>query len=446
MSTKSLLWLWLLQEIVVENTKQECETVFSMTGIKVSTVPYLNESCMFLSGMSSGPHGQTFAPAHEFGSVDVSNQVCYKFCSPHKSVYSALQCEHRVCFGSRSGIPANPVPCNVKCPGNYFQFCGDDSWYTFNLIYLCMASVEAICSGMPEPVGNNMPMSTTVCLDYFNEIVPFISMFSSRQYLASHELVCDFPLRKCVVRQRYFEIKCASVSHVAHAKVQSLCEERTENSWCGIKCFEVYTIASNTLRCKAVDFKTALGTWPGNVSCTSKSCGVPPSLANTLHTSAERHNLDTITYNCKSGYSSNGLRYGKKEFLFGCKSDGTSDVPHLTCQPINCILEDGPTAKMIEFSGGSLDPNEWLKYQFGGGHTLSGTPDPFDPFTVRCLDGGHTMTDGDHAMTHCKSVQCGDPPVTAYATPLGDDFVTIAYGKQVDVWVEARRLPREGAR
>ena len=62
-SMKSLLRLWLLREIVAENTEAECQTVFCTTGIKVPMVPYLNESCMSLSGMSSGLHGQTSAPA-----------------------------------------------------------------------------------------------------------------------------------------------------------------------------------------------------------------------------------------------------------------------------------------------------------------------------------------------------------------------------------------------
>ena len=252
---------------------------------------------------------------------------------------------------------------------------------------LWVAPVEAICSGMMEPVGNNMPTYTTVCLDYSNEIVLCISTCPSGQHLSSHELVCDFPLRKCVVRQRRFETKCASVSHVAHAEVQSLCQERTENSGCDVKCIEEYTIAS--------------------------------------HTSVERHYLDTVTYICKSGYSLNGLRYGKKEFFLGCKSDGTYDVPHLTCQLINCILEDAPTAKVIEFSG-----HEWLKYQFGEGHTLSGIPDSSDPFTVTCLDD-------DHTMTHCKPVQCGEPPVIAHATPFGGCSVTITYRKQVTYQREA---------
>ena len=107
----------------------------------------------------------------------------------------------------------------------------------------------------------------------------------------------------------------------------------------------------------------------------------------------------------KSGYSPNGLRYGEKEFLLRCKFDGTYAFPHVTCQPINCILEDALTAKMIELSDGPLPnsspvllgSNEWLKYQCGESHTFSGIPDSFDLFTVTCLDG-------DHAMTYRKSV------------------------------------------
>ena len=258
--------------------------------------------------------------------------------------------------------------------------------YPFHLMYLWVALVKAICSGLPEPT------STTVCLDYFNEIVPCISTCPSGQHLASHELVCDCPLRKCVVRQRCFEIKCAIVSHAAHAKAQLLCQEGTENSECDIECIEGYTI----------------------------------------------HFLDSVTCIFKIGYSLNGLRYGKKEFLLGCKCHGTYEVPHLTCEPINCTRENTPIAKMIGFSGEFLPSsspvvlcsNKWLKYQCGEGHTLSGIPDSFDLFTMTCFDG-------DHTMTHCKSAQCEDPPVIAYATPLGDRFVTITYGKHVEYQPEA---------
>ena len=178
-----------------------------------------------------------------------------------KSICSALQCDHRVCFGSHSGIPVNPVPCNVNCPGNSSQLCSGDSWYTFHLMYLWVAPVEVICSGMPEPVGNNVPVSTTICLDYSDEIVPCISTCLGGQHPASHKLVCDFPLTKCVVRQRCFEIKRASVYHVAHAEAQSLCHDWTENSACDIKCIKLHTIASNTLKCEAADFKN----WTGDL-------------------------------------------------------------------------------------------------------------------------------------------------------------------------------------
>ena len=251
---KSLLWLWSLREIVIES-----EIVFRVTGFKVSMVPYLNESCMSLSGMSSGPHGQTSAFAHEFSSVNMINEVCYKSFSPYKNIYGALQRDHRVYFDSHLGNPTDSALCNVTCPGNSSQFCGGDSWHTFHLMYLWVAPVEAIRFEMQDPVGNNMPRSTTVCL-YFNEIFPCISTCPSGQHLASHELFCDFPLRKRVVRQICFDIKCASVYHVAHAEVQSLCQEGTENSRYDVKCIEGYTIASNTFKRKAVDLKTALGT------------------------------------------------------------------------------------------------------------------------------------------------------------------------------------------
>ena len=110
-----------------------------------------------------------------------------------------------------------------------------------------------------------------------------------------------------MVQQRCFEIERASVSLVAHAEVQSLCQEWTENSGCDIKCIERYTIASDTLKYKAVDVETAVGIWAGNVSCIPKLCGVPPSIANISHTSVERYYLDFVAYNCKSGYPLNGL-------------------------------------------------------------------------------------------------------------------------------------------
>ena len=197
-SMKSLLRLRSQREIVAEKAKEECEIALCVTGIKVPIVPYLNESCMSLSDMSSGPHGQTSAPAHKFISANVSNEVCYKFCSPHKSIYSAHQRDHCVCFDSHSGSPADPAFCNVICPGNSSQFPGGNSWHTFHLMYQWVAPVDTTCFGTPESFESNMPTSTTICLDYFKEIVPCISTCHSGQHLASNEPVCDLLLRKRV--------------------------------------------------------------------------------------------------------------------------------------------------------------------------------------------------------------------------------------------------------
>ena len=316
---------------------------------------------MSLSGMSSGPHGQTSATAHGFNSTNMSNEVYYKSWSLHKSVYIALQRDHFVCFGSHSGSPVDPVLCNVTGPGNSSQFCGGDSWYTFRLRYPWVAPVETICSGMSEPVGNNVPMYSTVCLDDFNEIVPCISTCPSGQHLASYEPVWDPLWRKWVVRQRCFGIEHAGVSRVAHAEVQFLCQKWT--GWCDIKHVEGYTIASNTSKCKAVEFMSELAIRIGNVNCTFKSCDVPPSFVNTLHSSVERYFPDTVICSRKSGYSQNELCYGKEEFFSGCMTDCIHDVAHLVSLPINFIIEDAPIAKTIEFPDEVVFVDgDWNKY------------------------------------------------------------------------------------
>ena len=78
-------------------------------------------------------------------------------------------------------------------------------------MYLWVAPVEAICSGMPEPFGDNMAKSTTVCLDYFKEIVPCIGTCPSGQHLACHEPV----LTRCYV---FLLDTGTALSHVRHER------------------------------------------------------------------------------------------------------------------------------------------------------------------------------------------------------------------------------------
>ena len=97
-----------------------------------------------------------------------------------------------------------------------------------------------------------------------------------------------------------------------------------------------------------MEFTSALASRTGNENCTFKSCDVPSSFVNALHTSVGRHYLDSVTCGCKSGYSPNELRYGTEE-RSGCMSDCIHDATHLLCLPINSILEEVPISKAVKF-------------------------------------------------------------------------------------------------
>ena len=183
-------------------------------------------------------------------------------------------------------------------------------------------------------LGTTRQRTRPFALDYFNEIVPCISTCISRPHFASYEPVWDPLWERSVVWQRCFGIEHAGVSRVAHAEVQSLCQEWTVHGWCDIKHVEGYTTASNTSICKAVEFTSALASRIGIVNCTFKSCDVPSSFVNAFHNSVERHYLDSVTCGCNSGYFPNGLRYGTEE-RSGCMSDCIHDATHLLCLPIN---------------------------------------------------------------------------------------------------------------
>ena len=93
----------------------------------------------------------------------------------------------------------------------------------------------------------------------------------------------------------YFEevrcstVKCFNVPHIQHAVVQSLCNEGQEHVGCDIQCSKGYVVATNTLKCQAVDNMTPLGVWVGDASCTPVSCGVPHDVEHMLHGSVAQH-------------------------------------------------------------------------------------------------------------------------------------------------------------
>ena len=215
-----------------------------------------------------------------------------------------------------------------------------------------------------------MSRSTAICFDYQNKLKPCKSSCPDGMHLASHDPVCDPILRKWVVRQRCYTVKCLNVPHIQHAEVQSLCNEGQEHDGCDIHCSKGYEVATNTLKCQAVDSMRPLGAWVGAASCTPVSCGVPPDVEHTLHGSVAQHFPNAALYTCASGYSLDGLSTGVREFSVPCKADGSYDVSAARCQPITCTLADTPKSEMIQYSGESLPsspvvlgPGEWLNFR-----------------------------------------------------------------------------------
>ena len=104
---------------------------------------------------------------------------------------------------------------------------------------------------------------------------------------------------------------------------------RENQAWCGKNVLNLSVLASlmSHMRKCSPCVKNGQRT-AGVISNALKNTQLP-------HTPLWNDTTWTLLHICKSGNSLNGLRHGKKEFFLGCKSDGTYDVPHLTCQPIN---------------------------------------------------------------------------------------------------------------
>lgn len=403
--------------VFVESAESQNSSHPCSNGTKVPAAPYVAGTCMSLSSTSSGLPGEAPIEAQASSSVTMSYHECYNTCSENQTIYSALQGNRCLCFDTYVGSSVSQSQCNTPCPGNSSQVCGGSGVYSFHLNYLWVSPVEATeCAGLPDPSSSNMSTSSTVCFDYQNRINPCKSSCPDGMRLASHDPICDPILRKWVVRQRCYTVKCLSVPHIQHAEVQSLCNEGRENEGCDIKCDEGYELVDNTLKCQAVDEVTPVGAWVGEAICAPVSCGVPPDVDHTLHGYVARHYLESALYTCLSGYSQNGLRTGQREFSVPCRADGSFDVSVVTCKPMTCDLADAPNAQIIASSSGdlptspvSLGPHEWVKYQCNEGHTVSGTAGTPEVFTVKCEDGLHIMS-------QCRPVECGEAPESAYAT------------------------------
>jgi len=118
------------------------------------------------------------------------------------------------------------------------------------------------------------------------------------------------------------------------------------------------------------------------------------------------------SYTCKSGYSMNGDKDGKKEYTVECLSDGTlSKVDD--CKPVACECADGSCVPFVKNGAikGSFDIDKALVYgesaQFecDEGFTTSGDAAGLTEFSVTCTAEA-TLTE----PRQCLPVECGEPP------------------------------------
>ena len=176
--------------------KQRSKTSVSSPLLCMAT-PHLAATCMFLLSTSSGLLGEPATESHTSVSATMSYNEGYNVCSENATIYCALQGDRCICFDT------------------YVR-----------------SSVDQRERAVPRVLVSNMLRSTTICFDYQNKLKLSQSSCPDGMRLASHDPVCDPSLRKWVMRQRCYPIKCFNVLHIQHMEVQSLCNERQEHDGC----------------------------------------------------------------------------------------------------------------------------------------------------------------------------------------------------------------------
>ena len=178
-------------------------------------------TCMSLLSTSSGLPGEPATESHTSVSATMPYNKCYNVCSENATVYCALQGDRCICFDTYVRSSVDQRECGTVCPGNCSQSRGGENLYSFHLNFLWLTPVEAAqCDGLPEPKVSNMLRSTTICFDYQNKLKLSQSSCPDGMRLTSHDPVCDPSLRKWVIHQRCYPIKCFNVFHIQHMEVQ----------------------------------------------------------------------------------------------------------------------------------------------------------------------------------------------------------------------------------
>lgn len=149
----------------------------------------------------------------------------------------------------------------------------------------------------------------------------------------------------------------------------------------------------------------------GMSSCRKVTCGLPEVFPHTSLTQpssalqAMSYN-DAIDYKCHPGHTIGGSPNGMTGFSIKCQASGEHSAPQV-CKPVKCGL--APLLDKAKAGvAASLYYGMSVGYQCDKGHTVTGSPDGANAFTLTCND--KAKFSGFPSQEPCKPVSAGPLP------------------------------------
>jgi hypothetical protein len=157
------------------------------------------------------------------------------------------------------------------------------------------------------------------------------------------------------------------------------------------------------------------GVYSDPQECQKVSCGEAPDSTHANHEAKTFYYEETVEYGCFSGFTTNGEKDGPTTFSATCKDDGNYSKLE-QCLPKVCGSFGADS-----FRWGYFHEGHDIKYPTVteifcyDGFTIDGQPTGNNSFTVGCLASGDFQTFDPHM---CKPIVCGMPPVVGNASAI----------------------------
>eukprot|EP00746_Dinoflagellata_sp_MGD_P162459 gnl/MRDRNA2_/MRDRNA2_90034_c0_seq1.p1 gnl/MRDRNA2_/MRDRNA2_90034_c0~~gnl/MRDRNA2_/MRDRNA2_90034_c0_seq1.p1 ORF type:complete len:2893 (+),score=610.94 gnl/MRDRNA2_/MRDRNA2_90034_c0_seq1:209-8680(+) len=126
---------------------------------------------------------------------------------------------------------------------------------------------------------------------------------------------------------------------------------------------------------------------------------------------------EKVEVKCVKGFALDKDKHDETKYEIECKADGTLDVPHDGCVPIDC--GDAPEIEHTTSEGSTLFGDS-LKYTAAHGYSVDGTAEGAKDFLAKCTKDGSFRKQYDAV----KLIRCGPPAGVPNAKPgaIDGDF------------------------